>query len=167
MDPYKILGINENASEEDIKDKYQKIVEECTEKDEDGYSQGILKDVNIAYDILINGNLYKEVRSLIDKNNFLAAEAKLNVVDNRSSAEWNYLQGFIAVQKGWFDTGLKYLKTATEIEPNNIEYLNGLNTLQSKVMEFAANYAKKNIKPNSNNVNACGGGSGGGNGGMC
>lgn len=171
MDPYKILGVNEGASEDEIKEKYRKIIEECTEIEGDEYSKSILKDANIAYDVLINGNLYKEVRGLIEKNNFLAAEAKLNVADNRSSAEWNYLQGFIAVQKGWFDTALSYLKTATEIEPNNMEYLNSLNRLQSKVMEFAANYArrnngnKNNFNNNNNNMNACGGG--GGNGGMC
>ncbi|AOR23854.1 DnaJ domain-containing protein [Clostridium taeniosporum] len=171
MNPYKVLGLNEGASEEDIKERYKEIVASYKEDDQDQYNQGNFRDINIAYDVLINGNLYKEVRYLIENNNFLEAEAKLNVVDDRKSAEWNYLQGFIAVQKGWFDTALSYLKTATEIEPNNIEYLESLNKLQSKVMEFASNYARrnsnnKNNMNNNNNMNACGGG-GGGNGGMC
>ncbi len=171
MDPYKVLGLNEGASKDDIKERYQEIVGSYNENDQNENNQSILKDVNIAYDVLVNGNLYKEVRSLIEKNNFLEAEAKLNVADDRTSAEWNYLQGFIAVQKGWFDTALAYLKTSTEIEPNNIEYLDSLNKLQAKVMEFASNYARKNANnkntSNNNNMNACGGGGGGGNGGMC
>jgi hypothetical protein len=116
----------------------------------------------------IDKNLYAEIRELIDNNNFLEAEAKLNVINNGNSAEWNYLQGFISVQKGWFDSGLNYLKKAVELEPNNVEYLDSLNKLQARVIDYVTKYASKNVKPSSNNVNACGGGSNNNNnGGMC
>ena len=62
--------------------------------------------LSAAYEMIINGNLYEEIRDLIDNKNFLEAEAKLNLINNANSAEWNYLQGFISVQKGWFESGL-------------------------------------------------------------
>ena len=92
----------------------------------------------------------------------------MNLLSDRNSAEWNYLQGFVAVQKGWFESGLNYLKRSVEIDPNNIEYMNSLNTLQARVLDYASRYAQKGVKPQAqNNMNGCGGGNNGGNGGMC
>ena len=93
---------------------------------------------------------------------------KLNVINNENSAEWNYLKGFIFVQKQWFEGGLNYLKKSVELEPNNVEYLNSLNKLQTRVIDYIEKYGKQNVKPNSNNVNACSGGTNSNNnGGMC
>lgn len=167
MDPYQILGIDSNTSEEEIQSRYQELIEQYT-KNQDETTQEKLKLLNSAYDVLINKDIYKEVRVFIEHKNFVAAEAKLNLLSDRNSAEWNYLQGFVAVQKGWFESGLNYLKRAVEIEPNNIEYMNSLNTLQSRVFEYASRYAKSNVRPQApNNMNGCGGGNNAGNGGMC
>jgi len=168
LDPYQILGIDSNASEEEIQNKYQTLVEEYT-KNQDESTQEKIKLLNSAYDILINKDIYKEVRAFIEHKNFAGAEAKLNLLTDRNSAEWNYLQGFIAVQKGWFESGLNYLKIAVELDPNNIEYMNSLNTLQSRVLEYASRYAQRGTTPAApNNMNGCGGGNNSsGNGGMC
>lgn len=165
MNPYEVLGLSMMASKDEIRDRYSELIDEYT-KEQDEYTQEKINNLNVAYDILMNGNLYKEVRALIENKNFIAAEARLNVANDVTSAEWNYLQGFIAVKKGWFETGLSYLRKAVELDPGNIEYLNSLNTLQSRVIEYATKYTNQNIKPNSNNVNACGGGGNNG-GGMC
>lgn len=169
MDPYEILGLQITASEDDIKERYKSLIDEYTKiQDED--MQDKINNLNLAYDLLINGNLYKEIRSLIENKNFIGAEAKLNITNDRASAEWNYLQGIIAVQKGWFESGLSYLRKAVEIDPTKSEYLDGLNTLQTRIIKYATQYKAQNIKPNSNNMNACGGNNNGGNGsngGMC
>ena len=167
MDPYEVLSIEKTASEEEIKNKFKDMLEEYTEIQDEMTKQKIQK-LKAAYDLLINGDLYKEIRTLIEKNNFIEAEMKLNVINNANSAEWNYLQGFISVQKQWFESGLNYLKKSVELEPNNLEYLNSLNKLQTRVIDSVTKYAKQNIKPNSNNINACGGGNDSNkNGGMC
>lgn len=155
MDPYEVLGIEKNASEEEIRNKYKDIVEEYT-KNREGISSQKIQEFRIAYDLIINDSLYKEIRDLIDSNNFLDAETKLNIISNTNSAEWNYLKGFVLVQKGWFESGLTYLTKAVELEPNNLEYLNSLNKLQTRIIGYIKNYSKKNIKPNSNSMNACG-----------
>ena len=167
MDPYEVLCIEKTASEEEIKNKFNDMLKEYTEIQDEMTKQKI-QTLKAAYDLLINGDLYKEIRSLIEKNNFIEAEMKLNVINNANSAEWNYLQGFISVQKQWFESGLNYLKKSVEVEPNNVEYLNSLNKLQTRVIDSVTQYAKQNIKPNSNNINACGGGNDSSkNGGMC
>lgn len=168
MNPYEILGIDKNASEEEIKNKFKDILQEYTESQDETTKQKILA-LSSAYELIINGNLYKEIRDLISSNNFSEAEAKLNLINNANSAEWNYLQGFISIQKGWFESGLNYLKKSVELDPNNVEYLDSLNKLQARVIDYVKKYASKNVQPNSNNVNACGGGnnSSNNNGGMC
>jgi len=168
LDPYEVLCIEKTASEEEIKNKFKDMLEEYT-KTQDEMTKQKIQTLKSAYDLIINGNSYKEIRRLIERNNFIEAEVKLNVINNEGSAEWNYLKGFIFVQKQWFDSGLNYLKKAVELEPNNMEYLNSLNKLQTRVIDSITKYAKQNVKPNSNNINACSGGnnSSGSNGGMC
>lgn len=166
MNPYEVLDIDETASEDEIKNKFKSMLEEYSQNQDEDAQQKILV-ISAAYERIINGNLYKEIRYLIDNKKFVEAEAKLNLINNANSAEWNYLQGFISVQKGWFESGLNYLKKSVELEPNNYEYLDSLNKLQSRVIEYMKKYSNKDVKPNSNNMNACGGSNNSSNGGMC
>ncbi len=165
MNPYDILGLDTTASEEEVINRYNELLIECANS-EDANVQEKINLLNMAYDILINKDVYKEVRGFIENKNFIAAQAKLNIINDRTSAEWNYLQGFIAVQKGWFETAVGYLKKAVELAPDNKEYINSLNTLQGRVFDYASRYVSRGgTKPASpNNINGCNGGN---NGGMC
>lgn len=169
MDPHDILGLDNDASYEEIVERYKMLMDEYTQTETSENIEKI-KLLNQAYDLLVNGNLYREVRALIDKKNFPSAEAKLNIANDRSNPEWNYLQGIVCVQKGWFESGLSYVRKAVELSPDNKEYISSLNTLQSRIINYATKYAtqnnnRTNIPPSNNNMNACGGGGNGGN--MC
>ena len=167
MNPYEVLDIEKTASEEEIKNKFKDMLEEYIQNQDETTKQKVMT-LSAAYEMIINGDLYEEIRDLIDNKNFSEAEAKLNLINNANSAEYNYLQGFISVQKGWFENGLNYLKKSVELEPNNVEYLNGLNKLQTRVIDSIAKYGEQNVKSNSNNINACSGGNNSNNnGGMC
>lgn len=172
MDPYKVLGLQENASEEEVKNAYKNIVSKYSlSKYQDTINEPlakeILSDANASYELLVNGNVYKEIRTLIDNKNFVLAETKLNLIDDRNSPEWHYLSGFVFLSKGWFDSAISHLNAAIDLNPDNPEYIDSLNTLKSRSSEFINYYKQKNVQPNTNNMNPCGGGSGGGNGGMC
>ncbi|AYE35462.1 J domain-containing protein [Clostridium septicum] len=177
MDPYKVLGVQPGASSDDIKNAYNNILANynvnMNNLSINNSTEKALTDANIAYDLLINGNLYKEIRNLIEHNNFVLAESKLNLIDHRNSAEWNYLQGFISLKKGWFDTAVNHIKAATDLDPENPEYKDSLITLQSRANEIMNVYKQNNPKTNppggNNNMGGCPGGNtgGGGNGGMC
>ena len=174
MDPYKALGLQKNASEEEIKTAYKNIVSKYSlSKYENTLNEPlakeILSDANESYEILINGNIYKEIRTLIDNKNFVLAETKLNLIDDTNSPEWHYLNSFVFLSKGWFDSAISHLTTAIDLNPDNPEYIDSLKTLTTRAPEFLNYYKQKNIKPNTNNMNACGGGGGSSsnNGGMC
>ncbi|MGL5380737.1 J domain-containing protein [Clostridium sp.] len=183
MDPYKILGLSPSASKDEIKSAYQNILSQLNVDKGSNVAlkpevQENLNAVNLAYDLLTDGNLYKEIRNLIEHQNFILAESKLNLIEHRNSAEWNYLQGFVQLKKGWFDTAVNHIKIATEIDPSNSEYKDSLITLQSRAQEFMNNYKQytppppppnnMNMNKANNNMAGCpGAGGGGGGGGMC
>lgn len=173
MDPYKVLGITPDSSKDEIKQAYKSILDEYNPNNSDFNSRPLAEEViseaNIAYDVLVNGAIYKEIRNLIDNNNISLAESKLNLLDLKDSAEWNYLRGFVYFKKGWFDSGVQHIVTANELDPNNDEYARTLNTLKARANEIINYYKKTNTQPQpQNNMNACGGGNmGGGSGGMC
>ena len=114
-----------------------------------------MREINTAYDMLIknNGNSYNnsysnssnntsnnsysnysndsyslsEIRRLIQSRNFAEAERRLNSIQNRN-AEWNFLYGVILTNKGWFDAGLNHIQTAVNMDPNNFEYIQTINS---------------------------------------
>ncbi len=174
MDPYKVLGIHQNSSEEEIKKAYKNIVSQYSltkyqNTPNEPLAKDILSDANTSYELLVNGTIYKEIRTLIDNKNFVIAESKLNTIDDKNSSEWNYLKCFVFLNKGWFDSAVYHLTTAIELNPDNPEYMDSLNTLKTRAPEFANYYSEKNVQPNTNNMNACGGGNSpsSGNKGMC
>ena len=164
MNPYKVLGIRPNASLEEIKDAYESLANTYSINDfngspEEPLAEDKLSEINEAYTILNNNFKYKNIRNLIENKQFLSAETELNLISDKSSPEWNYLQGFVLLKKGWFQAGVNHLKTAAELNPNNEEYQEALMVLVKKVRKMKANYART-MQYNSanNNNNMCGGG---------
>jgi len=171
LNPYKILDVSTTASKEEIKEAYKNILEKYNNLDTDGedfsLAEDLINEANLAYEILVNGSLFKEIRSLIDNNSISLAESKLNLLDLKESAEWNYLKGFVYFKKGWFDNGIQHIITATEIDPENGEYSKTLEILKLRASDII-NYYKKTTQtaPPQGNMNACGGGGAGGGGNM-
>ena len=129
---------------------------------EEPLAEDKLSELNTAYNSLINEYKYKDIRELIEKQQFLSAETQLNLITDKSSAEWNYLQGFVLLKKGWFKAGVNHMKVAAELNPDNEEYQEALMVLAKKVRQMKANYARA-MQSNAaaqNNNNMCGGGGG-------
>lgn len=138
MNPYEVLGVSENASEEEIKKAYKELVKKYHP---DKYQNNPLSDlakeklqeVNEAYDMLMKGGSagsssysggtpdYMSVRRYIDSGNLAAAERILNGTRDRS-AEWFFLSGMLSYRKGWYDDAINKLKTANDLDPSNVEY---------------------------------------------
>lgn len=135
MNPYEVLGVSEGASQEEIKRAYKELVKKYHP---DKYQNNPLSDlaeeklqeINEAYDMLTKGTgggrssapaNYMEVRRHIDAGNLAAAEKILNGTKDRS-AEWFFLSGMLSYRKGWYDDAVNKLQTATDMDPNNMEY---------------------------------------------
>ena len=135
MDPYEVLGLDRNATKEEIKERYESMIEQCT-LNQDENTQKKLKIINAAYNMLNTDNIYRDVRMLMGRRNYAGAEAKLNQIKDRNSAEWNYLQGLISVQKGWFETGINYLRRAVELDNKFIDAYYSMAVIYKNLGEY-------------------------------
>ncbi len=138
--PYKVLGVAETASDEQIKDVYRQLCkkyhpdlrpddvsrEEAEEK---------MAEINAAYDQIIqqrrsgqssyssSGAQFADIRRLINQRRLAEAEELLDGVPSTSrNAEWHFLKGSILYAKGWFNDAYTHFQTAYNLEPNNSEY---------------------------------------------
>ena len=65
QDPYRVLGIDKNATEEEIKKAYRKKAKECHPDlhPDDPDAQQKMNEVNEAYDMLKNPDKYRQQSS--------------------------------------------------------------------------------------------------------
>ena len=161
-DPYKVLGVSEFDSDEDIKKAYRELAKKYHP---DAYLNNPLKDlaqekmkqINEAYDeirrIRQNGtsqgstsssggnNAYsytvktdfERVRLLINSGRRTEAGIVLdNVPEEKRNAEWYFLKGCVYYQGGWMMDARKYFEKAVELEPSNLEFRQALDNLTAR-----------------------------------
>lgn len=148
-DPYQVLGVGKNATDEQIKNAYRELARKYHP---DNYQDNPLsdlasekmKEINEAYDQIMNsrkngGNSYSssgatdfpEIRSLINAGRLEQAQELLDgvAIANRN-AEWYFLNGTVLYRRGWFDQAYTSFATACRMNPNNMEYRTALNNAQ-------------------------------------
>ena len=104
MNPYKVLGIRPNASKDEIEIAYKNIIESNninanSDNPVEFLTEEKLSKVNQAFYTLTSEIKLKEIRDLIESEQFLAAETELNLITDKNNAEWNYLKGFVLLKK--------------------------------------------------------------------
>lgn len=168
MNPYEVLGIKPGASQEEIKSAYRKLVkqyhpDQYRDNPLQELAQQKLAEVNDAYNQLTSGkssgnyssntsssysnnNSYSnsaselsQARAYLQRRNTAAAEAILNRVSDRN-AEWYFLMGVVHSNKGWYDSALQNITTATNMDPNNFEYRQTLQQLSSRARGYGQPY---------------------------
>ena len=160
---YKILGLSQGATPEEIdaayselKNKYMK--DRFLEGEAGNEAAKNLTKLETAYteiklSLKRNGGEgksdydFSEVEKLIKNGNISAAQSLLDGVNERN-AEWHYLQSVIFYKKNWISESEKQLKIALNMEPHNEKYSESYSRLKQKI-EY--NDKQFNSNPNSNN----------------
>ncbi len=179
-DPYVILGVSRDASDDEIKRAYRELARKYHPDNYTGnaledLAQEKMQEINEAYDAIQEerrggGSSFARVRSAIEAGDVDAAERLLYDMDDRN-AEWNFLMGSVCYRKGWFDEALRYMQTACSMEPGNREYAAAYNQMrmngQWRGGPFGGGTQSGNPYGNPYGRGGNGGGYGnGGNGGM-
>ncbi len=81
-----------------------------------------------AYGGAYGGGRLQQVRVAINRGDISLAERLLGAVSEHD-AEWNFLMGVVCSRRGWMDEAKRYLETAVQMEPNNVEYRSALSAL--------------------------------------
>lgn len=152
-DPYEVLGVPKNATDEEVKSAYKKL---AAKYHPDNYADNPLsdlaeekmKEINEAYDTIMSSKRRKhssggfnsnggsgefsDIRSLISQNRLEEAQELLDGVEiSQRNAEWYFLNGSVLYRRGWYDDAYASFTNACNLDPTNLEYRQALNRMSS------------------------------------
>ena len=73
-------------------------------------------------------SVFQQVRYAIQLGDLGRAEALLTNYSNHN-AEWNFLKGVVCARRGWMDDARQNFWTACNMDPNNMEYRQAMNSM--------------------------------------
>ena len=144
--PYKVLGVNEGASQEEIRAAYLKLVkkyhpDKYTDTDLKELANEKLVEINEAYDSIVMGAPsggsgyssggysqygaadYSDIRAKINSGRLDDAQILLDGIPEGSrDAQWYYLKGTVQQKRGWLEEAAKNFATASNLDPSNNTY---------------------------------------------
>ena len=162
--PYAMLDLPENASIEQVKAAYKRLLAQYSTFENEEVRNRIIQQIDEAYDSIIlskansstdrsfNNNAfysrdYSDIIKKINSGRFDDAETLLDGIPKKErDAQWYYLKGRIQHSRGWLEQTYKNFKTAHEKDPHNEEY--------KKAYQNASKARKNNYGDSRNNSNS-------------
>ena len=139
-DPYKILGISPDATDDQVKAAYREMARKYHP---DQYGDNPLSDlakekmqeINEAYDTIVRmrkegsntnqsrGGRYADVRRMVSEGRIEDADTLLGGIPAVTrDAEWYFLKGSVLYKRGWLEDAYQHFSTACRMDPTNMEY---------------------------------------------
>ena len=159
-DPYQILGVKPDASDEEIKRAYRELARKYHP---DNYQNNPLadlaeekmKEINEAYDAVTKqrsggyssgGSAYQSQNTYYQQSRsgdpvFARVRGLINSGNldqaeqllrgsGQRTAEWYFLAGSVAYRRGWLDEAMQNYQMAVRMDPNNMEYRQAYSMMQ-------------------------------------
>lgn len=165
---YELFGLDENASDEEIKARYSELKKKYNE---DRWLEGeagneaarMLGKLDAAYMDIMSERREKEKRNAAGgntsgaleevaaaiKNGDLVGAQKMLDECNERNAEWHYLQSVLFYRKNWINESKKQLEIAMQMDGNNGKYKEAYERLNSRT-----NYQQQSAsQENSQQIN--------------
>ena len=144
---YEILGLNENATDAEITERYYALKAKYSEDrwlDGEAGNEAARKltKLETAYKELKAArkernkntegkNAYEEISALLKEDKISDAQTKLDECNERG-AEWHYLQAVVFYKKNWTNDSKKQLEIAMQMDPNNQKYRTAYDKMNAK-----------------------------------
>ena len=146
--PYEVLGVSPDASDEEIKRAYRRLAKEYHPDRNPGDQEAArrMQEINAAYEQIKNPGASQSYGGSGDYSNgdqYLAAALRyirygryqeaLNALDaaTEKTARWYYLSAVAHSALGNQMTALEHIRRAVSMEPDNPEYLQALDILEN------------------------------------
>lgn len=167
-DPYSVLGVSKDASDEEIKNAYRDLArkyhpDKYAGSDLADLAEEKMKEVNSAYEEIQamrsnkksgrsssgysdfgtsgGSGVYAEIRRAINSGDMMKAQNLLNSIGaSDRGAEWNFLVGCVMLRRGYYVDAQRYFDIACQMEPTNEEYRRASDSLRQRSQGFGSGY---------------------------
>ena len=180
-DPFEILGVSRDATDEQIKAAYRELVRKYHP---DNYTddnplkdlaEEKMQEINKAYDEIQNirsgksssrgsggyeytssSPEYANIRRLINARKFQDAERALFAMPEYDrTAEWHYLMSVVLMSRNHVNDAMRELEIACSLDPTNLEYQRAKEMFNNNARGYGSTYYGSAGNPSSTANDAC------------